>query len=108
MRGRPWSIPYDGLHAATAAAKGHLDGAAPRPDPRSRWSASVVVLAGSRSERLRRPPRRSPTSPIHERLEQFGELHGEHELRGGTRSEGFQGLQILEAHRIRVHGLGDL
>jgi hypothetical protein len=41
-------------------------------------------------------------APIHERLEQFGELHREHELRDRARSDGFQGLQVLEAHLLPV------
>ena len=58
--------------------------------------------------RLRRPLGRSPGRAIHERLEQFGELHREHELRGWARPEGFQGLQVLQAHRVGVDGPGDL
>src|SRR5205807_8362680 len=58
--------------------------------------------------RLRRPLGRNLGRAVHERLEQFGELHREHVLRGWAGPEGFQGLQILEAHRIDVHGLGDL
>jgi len=76
--GMPVTLTDDPLGSVVVGPEG--SSACRSQNQKDRLRTLIVIL--SLYGRLRRPPRRNPTHPIHARPEQLGGLHREHEFRG--------------------------